>query len=159
MFDFSHETDSSRSSNMVAACLAAASTLRMIRLSATPQHTHTHTLLSYSYSHTIVATRTHTVHSHSCITKSAHTPFIHTHTHTRINTTLTDLTPTTRCYIFTAPSSLHGCYSRHRGVCEMRQSAKKPPSLPSKLGVVVVCCCANVLRGSLPTPAHGEVQQ
>lgn len=145
---------------MVAVCLDTERMLRMIRLSATPQNshtqTHTHHSVTLSYSHTIVATRTHTVHSHSYFTKAEHTPFIHTHEQTH---TLTDLTPTTRRYIFTAPSSLHGCYSRHRGVCEILQSAKKPPSLPSKLGVVVVCCCANVLRGSLPTLARGEVQQ
>lgn len=146
MSDFSHESDSSLSSNM----LTALSTLRLIRLPATPPNTHTHTHSAQLFTHHCGNTNTH-----CSFTLIHHQSW----THTRTNTTLTDLTPTTRCYIFTAPSSLHGCYSRHRGVCEMRQSAKKPPSLPSKLGVVVVCCCANVLRGSLPTTARGEVQQ
>lgn len=140
MSDFSHES----------ALLQHGAAVSALRSDA-PQHLAAHTRLTYSVIHTPLWQDEHTLFIHTRVSLE-----LNTHTHTP----LTDLTPTTRYYIFAAPSSLHhGCYSRHRGVFEMPQSAKKPPSLRSKLAVIVVCCCANVLRGSLLTAARGEVQQ
>lgn len=108
------------------------------------QHGASSRRLTLSYSHTTVATWTHTVHSH---------PFFTIAQYTHEQTPLRQIWhPPPVVTFLHLPSSLsHGRHSRRHGVCEMPQSAKKPPSLPSKLGMVVVCCCANVLRGSLQT--------
>lgn len=120
--------------------------------------------------------KAHTHHSvtlsviHAPLWQHEHTLFIHTHTSPRLNThpsfthmnrhTLWQIwhPPPVVTFLQPLPPSM-GAIPVTVGCARYGKSAKKPPSLPSKLGVVVVCCCANVLRGSLPTLAHGEVQQ
>lgn len=87
MFDFSHWSVS-----LPTWCLAR------IRLSATPRtHTQEHTWLPLlSVIHTLLLARpTHTVHSHSRNSPKAE--------HALAESELTDLTPTTRCWILAAP--------------------------------------------------------
>lgn len=141
----------SLSFKVVDVCLAPLSNLRMIGLPATPQNTLTHHLVTLSYSHTIVAKWTQTAYSHA---------YTHIHLCQNEHTPLRQIwhPPPVVTFLQPPPPSM-GAIPVTVGCVRCGKSAKKLSSFPSKLGGVVVCCCANVLRGSLLMPTHGEAQQ